>query len=119
MSKIYIIMPIRNATTDEIQECAEYVRKLEDEGHEVFFPQRDAQQQDETGLKMIMEELETIATADEVHIMWDATSCGSHFNLGVAMALGKNLKLIHSFYPDIETQSYEKAMKQWILTNAE
>lgn len=48
--------------------------------------------------------------ADEVHVLWDAQSYGSHFDLGMAYALGKPMKGIDAFYVDPPGKSYWKAV---------
>lgn len=111
MSKnIYIICPVRVASESQSSEILRYVLKLETERYEVFYPLRDAPQESETGLEIVQTELEAIRKADEVHIFWDVNSKGSHFDLGMAIALRKPLRLISSFQKDIDGKSYEKVI---------
>lgn len=49
--------------------------------------------------------------ADEVHIIWDVNSKGSHFDLGMAFALGKPIHLIEALQPDTEGKSYLKVIQ--------
>ena len=107
---VYIICPVRLATPETTVKVEEYVKKLETNGHEVFWPQRDVAQ-DSDGLHIVNVELDAIATADEVHVFWDKNSKGSHFDLGAAMALDKPVRLIHSFFEDDPKETYEKVIK--------
>jgi nucleoside 2-deoxyribosyltransferase len=109
---IYIICPVRSASEEQTAEAQRYVEKLEKEGNTVFFPPRDVDQDHPDGARHIVEaELAAIASAHEVHIFWDKTSTGSHFDLGAALALNKPIKLIRSFVPDGTEKSYEKVIR--------
>jgi len=48
--------------------------------------------------------------ADEVHVFWDVRSKGSHFDLGMAYALGKRIVPIECELPDGPEKSYWKVM---------
>jgi hypothetical protein len=48
--------------------------------------------------------------ADEVHVFWDAESFGSHFDLGMAYALGKRIVPVSCERPDTPGKSYWKAV---------
>ena len=76
-----------------------------------FYPKRDAPQNDKTGYNIVKSEVDAIKECDEVHIFWDVKSYGSHFDLGVAIALNKKLVLIHNFTKDIKNKSYLKVIK--------
>jgi nucleoside 2-deoxyribosyltransferase len=101
--KIYLICPVRMATPETRKECDEYVAKLESEGHKVFYPPRDAQQDSSTIL--VQQELSAIDESDEVHIFWLGTSFGSHFDLGATMVLKKPIVLVKT-YSEHTSHSY-------------
>jgi nucleoside 2-deoxyribosyltransferase len=109
---IYIICPVRSASEKQTAEAQRYVEQLEQEGHTVYFPLRDVDQDHPDGARHIVEaELTAIRQSHEVHIFWDKTSKGSHFDLGAALALGKPIRLIRSFIPDGADKSYEKVIR--------
>jgi nucleoside 2-deoxyribosyltransferase len=109
---IYIICPVRSASEEQIADARKHVETLEKEGHTVFFPPRDVDQDHPDGARHIVEaELAAIQQSHEVHIFWDKNSKGSHFDLGAALALGKPVKLIRSFIPDGADKSYEKVIR--------
>lgn len=109
--KIYIICPIRKQTKHQKIDIEEYVQDQENYGNSVFYPKRDAPQNDKTGYNIVKSEVDAIKECDEVHIFWDVKSYGSHFDLGVAIALNKKLVLIHNFTKDIKNKSYLKVIK--------
>jgi len=50
-------------------------------------------------------------TADEVHVFWDVKSSGSHFDLGMAYALGVKIVPVSCEHPDGAEKSYWKVMQ--------
>jgi nucleoside 2-deoxyribosyltransferase len=111
--KIYLICPVRMATDETTQFAEKYVAEREQKwGDHIFYPQRDVEQEnDPTGINIVTTELEAIRWCDEVHIIWNKDSKGSHFDLGAALALDKPVKLVKSLYPDPEGKSYEKVIR--------
>lgn len=110
--KIYLICPVRMATEYTTDVAKYYVEKFESEGHAVFYPQRDVEQEnDPTGLNIVETELQAIRECDAVYIIWNKDSKGSHFDLGAALALNKPVVLLKSIFPDPEGKSYEKVIK--------
>ena len=89
--KTFLICPVRGHKPEETEEI---VAKLEKEGWEVHWPHRDTNQEDEHGLNICKENRGAIITADIVHIVWDGKSTGSLFDMGMAFALGKEIKII-------------------------
>lgn len=89
--RIYLIMPVRVTDNDTQEFCEAYLAVLEESGHEVHFPPRDAPQDDPTGRLICETHLAAIVIADEVHVIWDVESKGSHFDLGMAYALRKTV----------------------------
>lgn len=73
----------------------QYTHKLEYEGHKVFFPLRDTKQVHTTANAVVHSNLRGIEDVDEVHILWDGSSYGSIFDLGMAYALRKRIKVIY------------------------
>jgi len=111
--KIYIICPVRHASEDITQLINDYVNKLEEDGHDVHFPPRDVEQNDPTGGYVICtKHRKAMSQSDEVHIFWDRTSTGSHFDVGMAFFAEKPLKLIEVFGDDSEGKSYLKVIQK-------
>lgn len=82
---IYLIMPVRLATKESDDIATKYVAKLEAEGNHVHFPPRDVDQTDDgCGLRICKAHRNAMFSADEVHVLWDSDSKGSHFDLGMA-----------------------------------
>ena len=111
--KIYVICPVRNQTKNQGIDIENYILKLEKNKHSVFYPKRDAPQENETGYEIVESELKAIKEADEIHVFWDINSKGSHFDLGMCYALNKKIKIIHEFIPDIKEKSYIKVIKKY------
>ncbi|MHC5062226.1 MAG: hypothetical protein ACYTFK_14310 [Planctomycetota bacterium] len=86
MKKIYIICAVRKATVSTRAALEAYTDILEDAGHKVHLPHRNTKQ-DGNGMEINMENGAAIVNADEVHVFWDNTSSGSHFDLGMTFML--------------------------------
>jgi len=108
--KIYLICPVRNCPPEILEDVRWLVKTLEDGGHTVHFPQRDAPQEDATGSAICKTHLEAMRLCDEVHVVWDVDSKGSHFDLGMAYALRKPIKPLRTIRPDTDGKSYWKVM---------
>ena len=80
--KIFFISPVRQATDDVRKKCEEYVAYLEKQGHEAHWPMRDTDQNDPIGIQICDTNLGKILEADEIHVYYDKTSTGIHFDLG-------------------------------------
>ena len=108
--KIYLIMPVRNIEQDLLTKISQHVARLEENGHEVHFPPRDAPQDDPTGRVICYTHLTAMRECDEVHVIWDDTSKGSHFDLGMAYALNKPIVAVHTLHPVPAGKSYWQAV---------
>lgn len=106
----YIICAVRNANPARVAEIRAYAEKLRAEGHHVHFPPDDAPQEDPTGEAICRTHLAAMNGCDEVHVFWDVKSSGSHFDLGMAYALGKRIVPIACEHPDGPEKSYWKVM---------
>ena len=88
--KIYLICPVRKCGKREKKLLYEYVHRLEADGNEVFYADRDVNQNDDTGLGIITAERKASLWADEIHVWWKADkkgkskSEGSVFDFGMA-----------------------------------
>ena len=108
--KIYLICSVRNADTQSVAEATAYVQELEAQGHVVHYPPRDVSQDDPTGVAICAAHLNAMQECDEVHVLWDVTSKGSHFDFGMAYALGKPLIPVRCEPADTPGKSYWKVI---------
>ena len=107
--KTFLICPVRGHDPDE---QLQVVRQLEVEGWTVHFPPRDTDQNDSTGLRICTDNRAAIESADIIHVVWDGKSQGSLFDLGMAFALRKPLRIV--LIPDpTEGKSFQNMMRQW------
>jgi nucleoside 2-deoxyribosyltransferase len=108
---IYIICAVRNASQERVAQIRGYAAHLRGGlGHQVHFPPDDAPQDDPTGKAICQTHLAAMRDADEVHVFWDVDSKGSHFDLGMAYALGKRIVPVACEKPDGPEKSYWKVM---------
>jgi len=68
---------------------------MEIQGYDVFFPLRDTKQTATTANAVVHSNLRGIKGVDEVHLIWDGSSFGSIFDLGMAYALEKPVKVVY------------------------
>lgn len=107
---VYVICAVRNATPDRVVAIRAYAEMLRAQGHHVHFPPDNAPQEDPTGEAICRTHLAAMREADEVHVFWDVKSSGSHFDLGMAYALGKQIVPVECEHPDGPEKSYWKVM---------
>ena len=92
---IYVIAPVRGATPNFRKRLEQYSSGLKKEGYRVYLPHRDTDQR-LSSLEVNKRNREVIELVDEVHVFYDHESQGSHFDLGVAFAFGKPIKVIEN-----------------------
>ena len=115
--KIYLVCSVRNCTVEQQMEADTYVATMESNGHQVHYPPRDVNQNDPTGgIQICKAHRAAIEACDEVHILWDGNSKGSHFDLGMAWALRKQVKLVNKNFPDVTGKSYLKVIQGWDIS---
>lgn len=111
---IFLICTVRLGVT-ELSKA--YVKKLEVDGHKVHFPPRDTNQIDPLkGWNICNDNLKAIEEADEVHIIYNPNSQGIHFDMGMAFALRKKVKLINvNDWLDEKSQnkSFLNVIEEW------
>lgn len=108
--KIYLICSVRNASPQAVMTAEAYVRELEAQGHTVHYPPRDVAQDDPSGAAICASHLAAMRQCDAVHVLWDVTSKGSHFDLGMAYALGTPLVPVRCDPEDTPGKSYWKVI---------
>lgn len=84
---IFLVTPVRNISPEERKFIDEYIEKLEEEGHEVYCPLKDTDQNDPYGLRICLQNRKAMADADEVHVYWNPKSIGSVFDLGMIFGM--------------------------------
>jgi nucleoside 2-deoxyribosyltransferase len=109
--KVFVICTVRIATPEYRIKLEEYVRNLEEQGHIVHLPHRDTNQE-ASGLSICLQNYCAILSADEVHIFFNPESTGTHFDLGVAFALNKRIKVIENV-PYGEGKSFPRMLDEW------
>ena len=107
--KIFVICPVRNLTEEESYIIKSHIIKLEKKGIKVHYPPRDTNQVDSIGFRICTDNMVAIELADEIHVFWNGKSKGSMFDLGMAFALGKKIKLINKL-KSTECKSFENVL---------
>ena len=85
--RIFLICPVRGIDPETKQAIAGYVRQIEAEDVEVYWPARDTDQTDQHGWTICTRNRSAILDANEIHIWYDPKSIGSVFDIGMVFAL--------------------------------
>jgi len=113
--KIYLICPVRSIAPTVKKQLDELVNGLELKGAKVHYPPRDVEQNDSTGGYNITKlHFEAMKQVNEVWIIWDSQSYGSHVDLGMAIGLRKKLCLVGIVGKDTQGKNYLKVIKEII-----
>lgn len=115
MKKIFIICSVRGVSNEYERKLENYVSNLEDEGHVVHLPHRDTNQ-NASGLDICEENYIAILKSTEVHIFYNSKSQGTHFDMGVAFALGKQIVIVENEEYG-EGKSYPRMIDEWEALN--
>jgi hypothetical protein len=108
---IYLICSVRESNSVQKIDAEQYVAGLEAQGHRVHFPFRDVTQDDPTGIDICEHHRAAVEWCDEVHVMWDVNSKGSHFDAGMAFMARKPFKVVVAYQDDVPGKSYLKVMR--------
>ncbi len=111
MKKIFIICSVRGVSNEHERKLENYASNLEDKGYKVHLPHRDTNQEAK-GIEICKENSAAIFNADEIHIFYNSKSQGTHFDMGVAFALGKPLIVIENEKYG-EGKSYPRMIDEW------
>ena len=84
--KIFIICPVRGVTPVVRAQIVYYIKVLEEQGNEVYWPEFHTDQDDPIGLAICLQNRKAINEADEVHVWYDEKSQGSIFDFGMTFA---------------------------------
>mgnify|MGYP001114778601 CR=1 FL=1 len=107
--RTFLICPVRGHSPEETRANVE---KLESEGWDVYWPPRDTDQDDPTGLRICKDNRAAIKARPYVHIIWDGKSQGGLFDLGMAFAYEKKIIAIELPEPT-EGKSFQNMVTEW------
>jgi len=108
--KIFIVCPVRSVTPEEKEFLERHVEELEELGHQVHYPPRDTNQADSNGINICRQNRKGIYQADIIHIFYNPTSTGSHFDLGMIFAYRKPIRLINDVLPTDGRKSFNNVL---------
>ncbi len=95
-NKIFLVCPVRNATEEQRKWIENFVNEKYREGYIIHAPHLHTRQVDLFGgYAICIQNAEAVASSREIDIYYDQTSTGSVFDLGVAYALHKPLRLLN------------------------
>lgn len=95
-NKIFLICPVRRANEEQRKWIEDFVEKQYKEGYIVHAPHLHTNQVDPLGgYSICKQNAEAIASSNAVNMYYDQGSTGSVFDLGVAYALHKPLKILN------------------------
>ena len=118
-NKIFLICPVRNATEEQRKWIEDFVHNKYNEGYTIHAPHLHTRQTDMFGGYAICKQnAEAVASSQEIDIYYDQSSTGSVFDLGVAYALNKSLRLLNK--EEIvfdENDLIDMIIKDWPLNN--
>lgn len=109
--KVFIICSVRSASEEYRTKLETYVSELESMGIKVHLPHRDTNQ-NARGFDICMQNANAIKDADEVHIFYNSSSQGTHFDMGVSFALGKRVVVVEN-EKYVEGKSFSRMLEEW------
>lgn len=89
MKKKFLICPVRNQDAETQEKISSFVNDPE-----VYYPKRDTEQNDTTGVNICKQNRNAIRNAKEILFLWDGKSEGCLFDLGMAFALDKKVTVV-------------------------
>ena len=113
--KIFLACPVRGHDPKQFLGCATI---LEGDGFTVYWPPRDTNQDDSTGLRICKDNLRAIKEANVIYAIWDGKSQGVLFDLGMAFALNK--KVVALRLPSLtDGKSFQNMITAWVKEEKE
>lgn len=114
-NNIFLICPVRNATEEQKRWIENFVQEKYTEGYTIHAPHLHTRQTDLFGgYSICLQNANAVAKSSEIDIYYDQSSTGSVFDLGVAYALRKPLKVLNEneiIYNDSDVIDY--LIKNW------
>lgn len=113
---IFVICSVRDADEKTRKELEDYKKSLEDSGHNVHLPHLDTRQ-NVSGFKVCEQNYKAIKWADRVDIFYNSYSKGTHFDLGMAFALNKEIHIVKNeeYGPG---KSFGRMIDEWVENNS-
>ncbi|MFA5715951.1 MAG: hypothetical protein WC998_09430 [Candidatus Paceibacterota bacterium] len=108
---IFIICTVRNATEEYKTILEKYSEYLESCGNTVYLPHRDTNQK-ASGIDICSQNRFFMERCEEVHIFYSGKSQGTHFDLGMAFAMDKTIKIIDNEKYG-EGKSFPRMIDEW------
>ena len=110
---VFVICPVREITADDRVKIDRIVTKAEIRGKTIYVPFRDTNQvRDPSGLRICADNKRAISVAKEIWVWYSPDSQGSLFDLGVAYAMGKPIRLMNS--PNkTKGKSFANMLREW------
>lgn len=117
---IFLICPVRNVNPEFRERLDRFVAALERDECKVYYPPRDTDQNDDTGLRICKDNRAALWNADIVYFTWDGQSQGCLFDAGMAFAFGKKIIIVEGFVPkEMKTgKSFINMIMDWELNGA-
>lgn len=109
--RVFVIGSVRDASPEDRVRMEDYVALLEENGTTVHLPHRDTNQ-NASGLEICQQNYHAIRGADEVHVFYCSKSQGTHFDLGMAFALGKPI-VVTGNEPYGPGKSFAQMIEEW------
>lgn len=97
---------------DVLSRQEQYVSLLEQLGHSVHYPARDTNQHD-IGINICRQNMNAIKQSDEVHVFYSPDSQGTHFDMGMAFAMGKKVVAVNTGRELPNGKSFERMLIEW------
>lgn len=111
--RVFLIHPVRDKS-DAVTQIVEAVHAaVAGTDTTIYDPSLHTNQRDAVGLRICRDNLEAIRNADQVWLIWDGLSQGSLFDLGMAFALGKSLRVISVPPAVVNTKSFQAMAWAW------
>ncbi|MFA5999404.1 MAG: hypothetical protein WC783_00285 [Candidatus Paceibacterota bacterium] len=111
--KVYFLSPVRSTTPEITKIMEEYVKDLENQGYEVYWPMRDTVQTDTNGFNICMQNFKGMKDATEIHTYFQESQ-GILFDFGIIFTLNKPLKIINTV-----SKTATKSFTNVVITYAE
>jgi nucleoside 2-deoxyribosyltransferase len=109
--KAFVICSVRKATAEMLEELDRIYEKYTKLGYDVYLPHKRTNQEG-SGYAICTENYEAISKANIVIVVYYKESTGTHFDMGMAFALGKEIIVEHAL---IESggKHYARMLMEW------
>lgn len=113
-NRAFLICPVRNISSPDLDIISRWVSMAQVQGLAIYWPYRDTNQQDPSGLRICKDNRKAIEESDIVFVYWDGLSQGSLFDLGMAFAFRK--RIIPLSLPQLTPgKSFQNMVIDWVF----